>query len=169
MLATLGAPYLHFGQLACALPGALVVLAAAPSPAYARIGAIGLFVPWIGLLLQTTYSYTIAPFAAAMAWSPNRRDRVLRAVLAAFVLLCVDLAVSAFFREHVVNPAGYHSALLPPGALAEDSWRGFIAVQWAAIGIASLAARIVSALGALLIAAAAIAAAARAGARPVAA
>jgi hypothetical protein len=162
MLATLGAPYLHFGGLACALPGALLVLAAAPAAAPARIGAMLLFVPWIGLLLQTTYSYTIAPFAAAMAWSPQRKDRLARVAAAAFALLCIDLAVSAFFRGHVANPAGYRSAVLPPGALAEDSWRGFIAVQWTAIGTASLAARIVSALGALLLAAAAIAAAARA-------
>jgi len=141
MFATLGAPYLHFQQLVCALPGALVILSSAWAPRIVRIAAIGLFVPWIGLVLQTVYSYMIAPFAAPMAWSPQRRDRVLHLVVTAVVLFCFDLAVSAWFRNHVTNPSGYRSASLTRDALAEDSWRGFIAVQWASLGVSSLGAR----------------------------
>jgi len=152
MFATLGAPYLHFQQLVCALPGALVILASAGAPRIVRVAAIGLFVPWIGLVLQTLYSYTIAPFAAPMAWSPPRRDRVPYLVLTAVAVFCLDLAVSAWFRNHLTNPSGYRSAVLTPDALAEDSWRGFIAVQWASLGVSSLAARALTAASSVCLA-----------------
>jgi hypothetical protein len=166
LLGTLAAPYLHFQQLAGALPGALVVVAT--TPAATRVAAIGLFVPWIGLLLQAKYSYAFVPFAAPMAWRRRPPQRAAQLVLLAFVLFCVDLALAAFFREHLLNPTGYRNPPLGADALADNSWRAFIAVQWAALGTSSLPARAVSAISGLALACITIAAAraARAAARP---
>jgi hypothetical protein len=166
LLGTLAAPYLHFQQLAGALPGALVVVAT--TPAATRAAAIGLFVPWIGLLLQAKYSYAFVPFAAPMAWRRRPPQRAAQLVLLAFVLFCVDLALAAFFREHLLNPTGYRNPPLGADALADNSWRAFIAVQWAALGTSSLPARAVSAISGLALACITIAAAraARAAARP---
>jgi len=161
LLGTLGAPYLHFQQLAGALPGALVIVATSAAAGPARAAAIGLFVPWIGLLLQAKYSYAFVPFAAPMAWRTRPPQRAAQLALVAFVLICIDLALAAFFRQHLANPAGYRTPPLPPDALADDSWRGFIAVQWAAIGTSSLAARAVSAISGLILAGLTIAAARR--------
>jgi len=157
LLGTLGAPYLHFQQLAGALPGALVVVAT--TSAATRAAAIGLFVPWIGLLLQAKYSYAFVPFAAPMAWRRRPPQRAAQLALLAFVLVCVDLALAAFFRVHVVNPAGYRNPPLAADAFADDSWRAFIAVQWAALGTSSLAARAVSAISGLVLTGLTIAAA----------
>jgi hypothetical protein len=166
LLGTLAAPYLHFQQLAGALPGALVVVAT--TPAATRVAAIGLVVPWIGLLLQAKYSYAFVPFAAPMAWRRRPPQRAAQLVLLAFVLFCVDLALAAFFREHLLNPTGYRNPPLGADALADNSWRAFIAVQWAALGTSSLPARAVSAISGLALACITIAAAraARAAARP---
>jgi hypothetical protein len=166
LLGTLAAPYLHFQQLAGALPGALVVVAT--TPAATRVAAIGLFVPWIGLLLQAKYSYAFVPFAAPMAWRRRPPQRAAQLVLLAFVLFCVDLALAAFFREPLHNPTGYRNPPLGADALADNSWRAFIAVQWAALGTSSLPARAVSAISGLALACITIAAAraARAAARP---
>jgi hypothetical protein len=157
LLGTLAAPYLHFQQLAGALPGALVVVAT--TPAATRVAAIGLFVPWIGLLLQAKYSYAFVPFAAPMAWRRRPPQRAAQLVLLAFVLFCVDLALAAFFREHLLNPTGYRNPPLGADALADNSWRAFIAVQWAALGTSSLAARAVSAISGLVLTGLTIAAA----------
>jgi hypothetical protein len=157
LLGTLAAPYLHFQQLAGALPGALVVVAT--TPAATRVAAIGLFVPWIGLLLQAKYSYAFVPFAAPMAWRRRPPQRAAQLVLLAFVLFCVDLALAAFFREHLLNPTGYRNPPLGADALADNSWRAFIAVQWAALGTSSLPARAVSAISGLVLTGLTIAAA----------
>ena len=119
LLGTLAAPYLHFQQLAGALPGALVVVAT--TPAATRVAAIGLFVPWIGLLLQAKYSYAFVPFAAPMAWRRRPPQRAAQLVLLAFVLFCVDLALAAFFREHLLNPTEYRNPPLGADALADCS------------------------------------------------
>jgi hypothetical protein len=145
MLATLGAPFLHFQELACALPGVLLVLSLPQARAVAWSTAIGAFVPWLGLILQIAFGFAIAPFGALMAWG-KRAGRAARVALAAIVLFVLDLAVAAFAREHVINPHAYIAAPSMPNALAEESWLGFIAVSWHALGIASLAARGLSVL-----------------------
>jgi hypothetical protein len=66
--------------------------------------------------------------------------------MAALVLFVLDLAVAAFARTTLVNPQSYVAAPLAPGALAEESWLGYIAVSWHSLGIASLAARGLSVL-----------------------
>jgi hypothetical protein len=160
MLATLGAPFLHFQELACALPGVLLVLTTTRGRAVIWSAAIGLFVPWLGLILQFTYSYIVAPFGALMAWT-GRTGRRMRVALAAIVLFVLDLAVADFARTHLVNPQSYVAAPLAPHALAEDSWLGYIAVSWHSLGIASLAARGLSVLCAAVFAILTIVVAAR--------
>jgi hypothetical protein len=162
MLATLAAPFLHFQELACGLPGVLLVLSMTRARTVAWSAAIGLFVPWIGLILQITYSYLVAPFAALTAWT-GRSQRATRIAVTAIVLFLLDLAVAAFARTHLVNPKGYVAAPLAPNALAEDSWLGFIAVSWHALGIASLPARGLSVLCAAVFAITTIVIAARIG------
>jgi hypothetical protein len=160
MLATLAAPYLHFQQLASALPGALAILVVAPAAIVAEFAVVGLFVPWIGLLLQTTYSYTIAPFAAVSAWGTARR-RVTRIAVLAFALIVIDLAISGYARAHVINPHAFHPPHASDDSLIDDAWTPFVAVIWASLGVASLPARFVTALCAVLLAAATVVAAAR--------
>lgn len=147
MLATLGAPFLHFQELACALPGVLLVLGMPAARAVSWGAAIGLFMPWLGLILsnQFPYSYIVAPFGALMAWA-GRANRGARVLMAALVLFVLDLAVAAFARTTLVNPQSYVAAPLAPGALAEESWLGYIAVSWHSLGIASLGARGLSVL-----------------------
>jgi hypothetical protein len=152
MLGTFAAPYLHFQQLACAVPGALLLMDVAAVRRLARGAAVVLFDPWIGLLIATTYGYAIAPFAALGMWGAVR-GRLVRVGICAVALLVIELALAGFFRAHLHNPDAYRAAALPADATADESWRGFVALSWGAMGVASLPPRLLTAASELVLSA----------------
>ena len=143
MIGTFAAPHLHTQQLSYALPGALLLCTLGTSPRLARAAVYGVAIPWISLMaLKWGPGFAIA--AAVGEWRKMSPRRLLAAagLAAGFFGIVVGLAL---LLAHLMHPVQIVTILpVPAGALAEQTWAIGIAVDSAALRVATLPARLVT-------------------------
>jgi hypothetical protein len=146
----LGAPYLHLQQVTFVLPAALLLVDLAPARRLNGLAVYGLAIPWMALVMQS-WGLGFGVVASAAAWRGPAPQRLL-ALAATCVAICSLLIVLAI----AFTKLRHGEAMLPPSTLApdaftEDAWAPFAAIQAAALGLATLPARIVTWCAGLLL------------------
>ncbi|MBD5654626.1 MAG: hypothetical protein IAI50_05530, partial [Candidatus Eremiobacteraeota bacterium] len=133
-LAVVGGPFVHGGQIAAALPAALVLYGHA-SPNVRRaigIGIVLLAVPWIQFLNLGTIFVLLAPpiVALLVASFVDRRPLIVvaSAVCAALFLDGLIVSITAPFEDATKVLLAHYD----PTSLAEASWTTYVTVIGAA-------------------------------------
>ncbi len=146
----LGAPYLHLQQITFVLPAALLLVDLAPARRLQALAVYGLAIPWMALVMQS-WGLGFGVVASGAAWRGPAPRRLL-ALAGTCVAICSLLIVLAIaFTKLRHGEAMLPPATLAPDAFTEDAWAPFAAIQAAALGLATLPARIVTWCAGLLL------------------
>jgi hypothetical protein len=145
-LGTLGAPYLHAQQVTLLLPAAFLLVEIGPSRRWAEAAALGIAIPWTALVMQS-WGLAFGLGAAFAAWRRPTPRHLLTLALTAIVILAALIGAAYGFTVLRVPEA----TLSHPLAHGTDEWAAFVVRQAHAFGRATLPARTLTWLSALLL------------------
>ena len=142
LFGTIGAPHVHYQQLAAVLPAAFLLISVSAIALPAIVCAYAIAIPWgVFCTMQFGWAFPMLPALGAFRFSSAGVQRV---VAVALLLLAVQIAVTIPFNA-LYHPEGpFHAVPLPPNALAEESWAAYTRWEAPSYTAALLAAKCVT-------------------------